>query len=270
VIVQRGKHFIHCDTYGDEAKPPLLLIMGLAVSSRAWDRLPRLLCGDFHVVVFDNRGTGRSSRRGWMYRMRDLADDAAAVLDALGIAQADVFGISMGGMIAQELVLRHPARVRRLALGATFASFRKGQRASIRNVFELVLGNLRLRRAETLARLLTSSAWHAGNPGRGAQWVRDAEHTAFRFALAQSWAIVRHHTMTRLSQIRAPTLVLTGDEDRVVPARNSEVLAHSIPGAKLLILRGAGHVFPLEREQETVAALREHFSAAVASARAAT
>jgi 3-oxoadipate enol-lactonase len=260
LIVKRGKHFIHCETYGDAQKPPLLLIMGLAVSSRAWDRLPKLLENDFFVMVFDNRGTGRSSRRGFAYRMRDLADDAAAVLDANGIAQADVFGISMGGMIAQELVLRHPSRVRRLALGATFASYRRGHRAAVRDLCKLFVGTLLLRREKTLARLLTSAAWHAQNSGRALQWIRDAEHTAFRFALAQSAAIARHHTLPRLSQIQAPTLILTGDEDRVVPHKNSEVLARSIPGAKLLVLHGAGHVFPLEREQETVAALKAHFS----------
>jgi 3-oxoadipate enol-lactonase len=260
LIVKRGKHFLHTETHGDISKPPLLLIMGLAVSSRAWDRLPKLLENDFFVMVFDNRGTGRSSRRGFVYKMRDLADDAAAVLDANGIARADVFGISMGGMIAQELVLRHPSRVRRLVLGATFASFVRGHRASIGNVFKLFLGNLLRRHEETLAGLLTSHAWHAAHPGRAAQWLREAEHTAFRFALAQSAAIARHHTLPRLSRIRAPTLILTGDEDKVVPFKNSEVLARTIPGAKLIVLRGAGHVFPLEREQETVVALKAHFS----------
>ncbi|HEX4383658.1 MAG TPA: alpha/beta fold hydrolase [Myxococcales bacterium] len=261
MIVQRGKHFIHYETHGDAAKPPLLLIMGLAISSKGWDRLPSLLAPDFHVVVFDNRGTGRSSRRGWIYRMRDLADDAAAVLDALGIARADVFGISMGGMVAQELVLRHPSHVRRLALGATFASYRRGHRASPADLLRLFAGTLMLRREQTLAKLLTSKAWHAQNRARAVQWIHDAENTAFRFAFAQSMAIARHHTLGRLSQVTAPTLIITGDQDRVVPHRNSEVLAQAIPGAKLVVLPGAGHVFPLEREPETIAALKQHFSA---------
>jgi 3-oxoadipate enol-lactonase len=259
LIVQRGKHFIHCETLGDASKPPLLLIMGLAISSKGWDRLPSLLAPDFHVIVFDNRGTGRSSRRGWFYRMRDLADDAAAVLDALGIARADVFGISMGGMVAQELVLRHPARVRRLALGCTFASYVRGKRASVRDLMKLFIGTLLLKREQTLAELLTSRTWHAQNRARAVKWFHDAENTAFRFAFAQSMAIARHHTLGRLSQIKAPTLVMTGDADRVVPHRNSEVLAGAIPGAKLLVLPGAGHVFPLEREPETIAALKAQF-----------
>src|SRR6266851_2267972 len=101
-----AKDTIHYQTMGDSGAPPLLLIMGLAVSSRAWDRLPELMAKHFRVIVFDNRGTGRSTRRGWKYRMSQLADDAAAVLDAAGVPSAHVFGISMGGMIAQELALR--------------------------------------------------------------------------------------------------------------------------------------------------------------------
>ncbi|HEX9578125.1 MAG TPA: alpha/beta fold hydrolase, partial [Myxococcales bacterium] len=69
-LVQRGSHAIHYETHGDPASPPLLLIMGLAISSRAWDRLPELLAARFHVLVFDNRGTGRSTRHGFRYRMR--------------------------------------------------------------------------------------------------------------------------------------------------------------------------------------------------------
>src|SRR2546422_10528546 len=96
--------------------------MGLGLSSRAWDTLPVRLAERFRVVVFDNRGTGRSGREGGMYRMRDLADDAATVLDAGGVAQADVFGLSMGGMIAQGRAIRHPPRVPRLPLRAPSAS----------------------------------------------------------------------------------------------------------------------------------------------------
>src|SRR5438270_3518427 len=141
-LLDRGRHRIHFESIGDPARPPVLLIMGLALSSRAWDRLPELLARDFHVLVFDNVGTGRSARRGFAYRMRDLADDAAAVLDAAGVRDAHVFGISMGGMIAQELALRHPERVRSLALGATIGSFRKGHRAPLRSGWDLLMLNL--------------------------------------------------------------------------------------------------------------------------------
>src|SRR5207245_10924198 len=104
-----------------------------------------------------------------------------------------------------------------------------------------------------------SSGWQAGASGGPLRGLGRAVRTALRFATAQVLAVARHDTRDRLARIRAPTLVLTGSADKLVPPVNSEVLARNIPGARLVLLRGAGHVFPLEREAETVRALREHF-----------
>jgi 3-oxoadipate enol-lactonase len=260
-FTERAGHLIHYQEAGDRSSPPLLLIMGMGLSSRAWENLPSRLSDRFRVLVFDNRGTGRSGRAGWMYRMRDLADDAVAVLDATKVARADVFGISMGGMIAQELAIRHPDRVRRLALGATFASWLRGHKPSLRTVVDLFLLILQRQRvpAALLGRLLVSRGFHAAYPSRMRDWMARGEHAELRCAAAQVAAILGHAALHRLERIRAPTLVITGDEDRLVPPRNSEVLAAAIPDARLHVLRGAGHVFPLEREEETVRALTEHF-----------
>ena len=258
-VLHRERHFLHYESLGDPRNPPLLLIMGLGLSSRAWDRLPGLMSAHFNVLVFDNRGTGKSARVGIAYRMRDLADDAAAIIEAAGFRSAHVFGISMGGMIAQELAIRHPERVRSLALGCTFASWRRGVAPSFRTKLDLLLLNLGIVTPDRLSRILVSSEWHEKNPGAALSWIRRAERTAVRYVTAQMLAIARHHTLPRLAQIRAPTLVLTGSADRLVPPENSEVLARSIPGARLLVLPGAGHCFPLERERETVEALSRHF-----------
>jgi pimeloyl-ACP methyl ester carboxylesterase len=263
-LVDRGRHTIHYESIGDRTRPAVLLIMGLGLSSRAWDRLPALLSQDFHVLCFDNLGTGKSGRRGFAYRMRDLANDAAAVIEGAGVGTAHVFGISMGGMIAQELALRHPERVRSLALGCTFASWRRGTAPSLATKLDLLLLNLGFVSPARISRVLVSAEWHAAHPRSALDWLRQAERTALRYATAQVLAIARHHALDRLKGIRAPTLVLTGTADKLVPPANSEVLARSIPGARLIRLAGAGHVFPLEREAETVRLLREHFLGAEA------
>src|SRR5216684_774198 len=158
-----AKDTIHYQTMGDSGAPPLLLIMGLAVSSRAWDRLPELMARRFHVLVFDNRGTGRSVRRGFAYRMRELADDAAAVIEAAGLRSA-------------------------------FASFRRVQRAPLRSAWDLLVLNLGFKPAERVARLLVSAEWDARNPGGALKWIRGSEPAGFRNALAQFLAVVRHDT----------------------------------------------------------------------------
>jgi pimeloyl-ACP methyl ester carboxylesterase len=214
------------------------------------------------VLIFDNRGTGQSSRRGFAYRMQQLADDAAAVIEAAGVGSAHVFGISMGGMIAQELALRHPDRVRSLALGAPCESWRWWRRAPLRSVWDLIALNLGYTAPQRLARLLVSAEWDARNPGAALKWIRSAEPAGIRIALAQSLAVIRHDALARLPQIHAPTLVLTGDADRLIPMANSQVLAAGIPGARLLVFPGAGHCFPLEQEEATVRALTDHFLSA--------
>ncbi|TMA14986.1 MAG: alpha/beta fold hydrolase [Deltaproteobacteria bacterium] len=260
-FASRGRHSIHYELLGNEAAPPLLLIMGLALSGRGWGKLADVLSRRFRVVVFDNRGTGRSGKARLGLRMRDLADDAAAVLDAAGIGKADVFGISMGGMIAQELALRHPERVRRLALGATFASYWRSRKPTLGVVLAGLAASLGAasNAAARISRLLLSEKFYAADPGRARNLLVEGELAGLRCAFVQMGAIIRHATQRKLGGIRSPTLVLTGDADRLVPHRNSERLAASIPVAKLVVFPGAGHAFPFEREEETADALIRHF-----------
>jgi pimeloyl-ACP methyl ester carboxylesterase len=259
--VHRGSHEIHYEVTGRPDAPPLLLVMGMGFSSRAWHTLPALLGGEFRVIVFDNCGTGRSSGPPRMFRTRDMADDAVAVLDALGLPAVHVFGISMGGMIAQEIALRHPDRVLALALGATFAGHLRSSKPSPLVAFELLRAALRGDRLppERLARLLVSSAFFSGERAAYDRWFRNVERIRGGVALRQILAVLTHETRRRLPRLAVPTLVLTGDEDRLVPPANSRELARLVPGAKLVVLRGAGHVFPVERPAETVAALRDFF-----------
>jgi 3-oxoadipate enol-lactonase len=260
-LVDRGTHRVHYEVHGRDDAPPLLLVMGMGFSSRAWHTLPAQLRQDFRVIQFDNRGTGRSSVPRGLYRIRDMADDAAAVLDAAGVDAAFVFGISMGGMIAQELALRYPRRVRALALGATFAGHLRSRKPSLRTGYDLLRSMVRGQRSipAHVARLLVSPAHYAADPEAFVAWLRKTEHVPRRIALRQITAVALHETSARLRDLRVPTLVITGDADRLVPPANSLKLAALIPGARLVLLPGAGHVFPVERPRETIAALKEFF-----------
>jgi pimeloyl-ACP methyl ester carboxylesterase len=235
------------------------MIMGLGLSCHAWDSLPERLATRMRVIAFDHRGTGASGPASWDCSMAQLAADARAVLDAESIGAASVFGISMGGMVAQELALRWPERVRALALGATFASFRESEKLSVDALVDLMLLNCgpRFATADRVGRLLVSAPFRE----RAHAWLRGdvGQARTLGAALAQLAAVVRHGPAKRLRSLRTPTSVISGDADRVIPVENSYRLAALIPGAKLHVLRGAGHVFPLEREDETVELLLAHF-----------
>jgi pimeloyl-ACP methyl ester carboxylesterase len=262
---------IYWEERGPKDAPPLMLIMGMGFSSRAWEGLPSRLAKDYRVITLDNRWTGRSRPsassvlqrfQSRMFRMAELADDAAAVLTASG-GSAYVFGVSMGGMIAQELVLRHPERVKALALGATFADYAGADHPRLNVMIDLFLASAmpgpeqRLR----LGRHLVSEEFLRTGEDRFARWLKNAEFGGRRLALAQMAAVMGHRTSDRLPNVSVPTLVLTGDDDRLVPPSNSQTIAGLVPSARLELLRGAGHVFPLEREDDTVRLLSEHFRA---------
>lgn len=253
-VVVRDGHSIHYEVRGPLVAPPLLLIMGLGLSSRAWDRLPGRLEGQFRVITFDNRGTGLSgpivSPR---LAIADLADDAAAVLDAARVTRASVLGVSMGGMIAQELVLRHSSRVRSLMLGCTFASWLHGQKPAVRVTLKLLGINLIGARATGgLSRILVSPEFDRTAPGEFPRWFRQVGLAGRATIFRQMRAIVGFSTSRRLHEISAPTLVVTGTADVLVPPANSRFIQSRIRGARLVELAGAGHLFPLEREDETV------------------
>jgi pimeloyl-ACP methyl ester carboxylesterase len=258
---ERDGHAIYFKAQGDPTAPPLLLVMGLALSSRAWYRLPSRLSPRFRVIVFDNRGTGRSPGRASPYRMGALADDAAAVLRANDVRSgACVFGVSMGGMIAQELALRHPELVRALALGCTFASWRAARRPRATVALDVALATLQpWRGLAPLGHVLFSDEFVRQSGDEIARWLAVTDPCRVTQLVLQLRAIAGHSTLDRLRELTTPTLVLSGDADRLVPVANSHALAERIAGARLQLLPRAGHVFPLEREDETVRALEDHF-----------
>jgi len=253
---------------------PLLLIMGLGASTLAWsEQIPAFARGS-RVIAFDNRGAGRSDKPAVRYTIALFADDSAGLMDALGIDSAHVYGQSMGGFIAQELALRHPQRVRTLVLASTSCGGRRAVVASPENLAVIGMMNVLSPReaAEKGLPLLYSAEFIARH--RDAlieRSLREAELRSPPDAFGrQVQAAVRHNTFDRLPEIRCPTLVITGDDDKVVPAENSRVLAERIPGAELAVLPGGGHGYLVEKAAESndivLDFLRRHRTAATESA----
>jgi 3-oxoadipate enol-lactonase len=247
---------------------PVLLIMGLGMNATGWWRTIPLLAERYRVLAFDNRGVGRSDRPSGPYSVPQLADDAVAILDAADEQRAHVYGISLGGMIAQEVVLRHPERVRGLVLGATTPGGNLGVPAG-----EDTLAFFR-RRGEMPAEeaVWASVPYNYGPATRARQAQRIGEDIAQRLRfpiepvpyVAQLGAAMGHDAHNRLGAIEAPTLVVHGEADVMVPPGNGALLAEGIPGAQLSLWPGAGHLYPTD-EPRADAAVAEFLLSAPSS-----
>lgn len=243
------------------AGDPLLMIMGLGGSALGWE--PALIAGlarSFRTIIFDNRGTGRSDKPRQEYSIPGMADDAAALLDALGIRRAHIFGVSMGGMIAQEFALNHPDYVQTLTLGCTTAGGRNAVPAPPESMKILMAPREGLSDADIIRRSWPLSFTPAFVRDRRevleAAITRVLQHPTPAYAYKlQLDATFKFKTYDRLPQISTPTLVITGAEDVLIPPRNSEIIAERIPGAELKIMAGVGHQFFNEKADEFAAAL---------------
>lgn len=234
---------------------PLLLIMGLGCSSDLWHRTAPELSLGYRTILFDNRGVGRSDVPPGPYSIPQMADDAAAVLDAAGIESAHVFGYSMGGMIAQELALQHPLRVRSLILGSTSCGGGHGVLAAPE-----VLNTLMTRVSDPVEAFWAMAPYLYDATTPREKLEEDLEARSLSFPglegyLAQIQAVMAWESYGRLSSLKVPTLVIHGETDQLVPQQNAAILAKEIPGAKLVTIAGAGHILLTDKRQEANGAI---------------
>lgn len=231
-------------SWGEKGEgPPLLLIMGLGYPSALWHRTRPMLAQHFHTIAFDNRGVGFSDVPPGPYSIATMASDAAAVLDAAGVASAHVFGMSMGGMIAQEFALQYPARVRTLILGCTSPGGPSAVRA------ERAVSDILLARGMTLDEAREAMLPHiydAATPRETIEEDMRLRKTCLPSPegyTAQLQAILAWEGYRRIAAINAPTLVIHGKSDELVPPANAKLIAERIPRAKLVMLDHASHLF---------------------------
>jgi pimeloyl-ACP methyl ester carboxylesterase len=228
---------------------PLLMIMGLSANLDWWEpALLARLAENNHVVIFDNRGAGRTDKPKGDYTIPMMASDVAGLMRSAGIGQACVLGASMGGMIAQQFALDYPEMTERLILCCTNCGGRE-QVLAKPEVYEALMSPPGATTIEDFARaslpINFPDSFLRENQEKIEEFIRRfliAPMPAHAF-IAQYTALSRWRDFSRLPEIKSPTLVLTGDSDILIPPENSRILAENIPGAKLIAYTGGGHLF---------------------------
>jgi 3-oxoadipate enol-lactonase len=244
---------IYYEVHGENGSP-LLMIHGLGCSIADWPQaLIQLLSTRHVVVIFDNRGTGQSDKPTDPFTMADLARDAIGVLDSLQIDQAHVFGCSLGGMIAQHVVLNHPTRVQSLLLACTSSVW--GHPKFVAPPEEVVAQLARPASGDRAQDI--REGWQILHPPAFLELHRDWLEQELQKLLALKYPVTpdyarelqigavlsSHNTYDKLSQILCPTLVQTGMEDILIPPENSRILADQIPNTRLIEYPDQGHGF---------------------------
>ena len=239
-------HYVEVGT-GD----PVLLIMGFGGDHLAWGFQTPVFAERYRVIAFDNRGAGQSDVPDVPYTTRVLADDAVGLLDHLKIERAHVIGVSMGGMIAQEVALNHPRRVRSVQLHCTLAR--------PDGYMHALIENWRVMRAKVtpeewmriVALWLFSPTTYAERPELVETIIQTGIANPHPFTLTgflrQGDAVRTHDTVDRLAKLAAPSLVSVADDDILVPPRFARQLATAVPGATLRTIERAGHCYFWER-----------------------
>jgi 3-oxoadipate enol-lactonase len=248
------------------AGPPLLMIMGRSGTYAHWgEPLLDQLRRDFELILYDHRGVGASTRLQGPVTIREMARDAAGLLDALELDSAHVLGISMGSMIAQELALAEPQMIRTLTLGCTYC----GGTGSVPTT-EQVLQSMGEAIASGIPERMIRASWEANvSPAFAADgdaWARFLEislrrRVSLEVIIAQTQAYIEHNTSARLHEIALPTQVIHGTVDQVLPVQNGQMVAELIPDARLHLLEDVGHLFFWERPERSAALLRAHVAA---------
>jgi 3-oxoadipate enol-lactonase len=241
--------------------PPLLLVQGLGYARGGWGPVVQSLAERYTVTYYDNRGIGESDKPEGPYTAGQLADDSAAVLDALGVERSHVVGASLGGMAAQELAVVHPERVDRLVLACTTPGG-DGAYPMPRQTVELFAEAARLPADVALRRFVANSLatdasdelvdriyrWRLEHPPDPQGWQ------------AQAAAGTTYDGGERARRIVAPTLVVQGTDDNVIDPRNAELLGELIPNARVELFEGCGHLFFWEQPERFARVVEEFLS----------
>ena len=263
-----GVRLFYQETGAPDA-PPLVLIMGWGGDHTAWALQAPAFAAGHRVIALDNRGAGQSDVPAAPYTIAGMAADVAGLMDALGIRRAHICGASMGGMIAQELALRHPDRVRTLGLHCTAAGVDTYGRFLIDTLIAVKARGDREEYVRAVMPWILCRKTMVERPEFIRFWIERGLTYPYPITYEglsrQADAIKGHDTLARLGEIRMPTLLTTGTEDILVPPVSSRELHARIPGAELVEIGDAGHLHFIEQAEKFNAVclefLRKHRAA---------
>lgn len=233
--------------HGGAPRHTVVLSHALGCDQSMWDTLANTLAEDCRVIVYDHRGHGRSDCPEGPYTVAGLADDAAALISELGTGPVVFLGLSMGGMVAQELALRHPSLVRALVIANSCAGYDEAGRAAWVARVELVRSQGMGAVAEMAMPRWFGEDFRLSNTATVDRWRRRVASCHPGGYIGTCQALEQLDTLARLPNIAVPTLVIAGEIDPGTPVAMSETLVRGIPGAGLAVLAGASHLSVLER-----------------------
>jgi pimeloyl-ACP methyl ester carboxylesterase len=239
--------------------PPIVMIHGAQGDQTMFTGLAAAFAANYRVLTFDQRGSGLSDKPDMPYSIAMLADDTAGLMDHLRISAAHVIGVSMGGMIALELAIRHTDKINSLVLGCTTAGGPNAIQlggSALANAYSTQPLSAE-ERGKALAEAAFSKGYLANHPEVVTSMIearrqRPIDSTALARRMK---AVVDHDAYDRLPQIKSPTLVITGKDDALISWENSRIIAARIKGSKLVVLEPAGHCFWMEQPDQSHAAI---------------
>ncbi len=270
-FVSSGQENLYVEIHGPASstanrlplQTPLILIMGFGTRETAWNWNKPGLAQHLQTISFDNRGIGLSVDSDFgsggapsgPYSMEIMADDVASVLNGLNIERAHIFGISMGGMIAQEFALRHPERTSSLILGCTTCGLKgiPARDPDVLGTLERIFDLNPKEAAEAMAKISVDLRFMQTHRNVVEEYMslKLDRPTPPEVKRSQMAAILQHDTFDRLSSLKIPTLIITGREDRLILPENSIRLWEQIPDSELVILPRAAHLFMMEQAKAT-------------------
>jgi len=232
---------------------PLILIQGFAGNHKAWFFQTPVFKKYYKVIIFDNRGIGNSGTSGEPYTIKTMADDVIGLMDNLNLDKAHILGLSLGGLVAQEIAISYPERVIKLVLGSTFAG------REVKNIHPELRGTLGIQEGSTdvdisnvdFKKLMNFMVTTAFNKRLYRMVLVPLSKYSLRSLDAEGYlrqmeSVAGYDTLDRLQLIKAQTLVITGTGDRIVSPSMSDLIASKIPNARLVKVKDGSHAFFME------------------------